>query len=72
MSTGSSHYRSYLLPLWQAPGGVNQPRRASLEDTLTGERTSFANLEALCAFLRLQIQAHPLPDCEPGNHQTVF
>ncbi len=71
MSKGPLHYQSYLLRLWRAPGGINQPWRASLEDTLTGERTGFADLEALCAFLHSQIEAHPLPDRDPGNHQTI-
>ena len=32
-------------------GGAGQPWRASLEDTLTGERRGFADLEALVAYL---------------------
>jgi hypothetical protein len=44
-------YLSYLLRLWRVSerGGV---WRASLEDPGTGVRTSFANLEALFAFLQ--------------------
>ncbi len=59
MSTGLSHYRSYLLRLWRVPCGVNQSWRASLEDTLTGQRTGFPDLEVLCAFLRLQNRSAP-------------
>lgn len=64
-------YLSYLLRLWRAPDGADQPWRASLEDPLTGERKGFADLEALCAFLHSQIEAHPLPGGEPDEHQTI-
>jgi hypothetical protein len=64
-------YLSYLLRLWRAPGGVDQPWRASLEDTLTGQRTGFADLEALCAYLHAQIGAVPAPGGEPGEVVTV-
>jgi hypothetical protein len=49
MPTERPAYLSYLLRLWQAPGGVSQPWRASLHDTLTGQRQGFADLEALVA-----------------------
>jgi hypothetical protein len=64
-------YLSYLLRLWRAPGGADQPWRASLQDTLTGERTGFADLEALCAFLQTQIGTDPAPGGEPGEVVTV-
>ena len=37
-------------------GGADQPWRASLEDTLTGQRRGFADLEALVAYLRDKIE----------------
>jgi hypothetical protein len=64
-------YLSCILRLWRAPGGADQPWRASLQDTLTGERTGFADLEALCAFLQTQIGPCPAPDGEPGEVVTV-
>ena len=64
-------YLSYLLRLWRAPGGAGQPWRASLQDTLTGERTGFADLEALCAFLQTEIGTVPAPGGEPGEVVTV-
>jgi hypothetical protein len=64
-------YLSYLLRLWRAPGGAGQPWRASLQDTLTGERTGFADLEALCAFLQTQIGPVPAPGGEPGEVVTA-
>lgn len=64
-------YLSYLLRLWRAPGEANQPWRASLEDTLTGQRTGFADLEALCAFLHWQIETYPAPGGVPGRGETV-
>lgn len=65
-------YLSYLLRLWRAPGGADQPWHASLQDTLSGERTGFADLEALCAFLQTQIGTCPPPDEEPGREDTVL
>jgi hypothetical protein len=59
-------YLSFLLRLWRAPGGVGQPWRASLEDTLTGQRRGFADLEALVAYLHEQIEGESAPEQEPG------
>ena len=72
MSTEPLAYQSYLLRLWRAPGGAEQPWRASLENSLTGERTGFADLEALCAFLHSQIAARPLPGGQPSEFETVY
>ena len=47
-------YLSYLLRLWREGGGKAE-WRASLEDPYTGERTGFASVEALFAFLRQKI-----------------
>ena len=67
MHTERPAYLSYLLRLWRAPGGADQPWRASLQDTLTCERTGFADLEALCAYLHVQIETVPAPGGEPGE-----
>ncbi len=72
MNTERSAYLSYLLRLWRAPGGADQPWRASLQDTLTGERTGFADLDVLCAFLQTQIGPCPPPDEDPGREDTVL
>jgi hypothetical protein len=71
MDTERPAYLSYLLRLWQAPGGAEQPWRASLQDTLTGERRGFADVEALCAYLHTQIGTVPAPGGEPGEVVTV-
>ncbi|HSN76198.1 MAG TPA: hypothetical protein VL334_14075 [Anaerolineae bacterium] len=71
MHTERPAYLSYLLRLWRAPGGADQPWRASLQDTLTGERTGFADLEALCAYLHAQIETVPAPGGEPGDVVTI-
>lgn len=71
MDTERLAYQSYLLRLWRAPGGAGQPWRASLEDTLTGECTGFADLEALYAFLHVQIEGYPVPGGEPGEAVIV-
>jgi hypothetical protein len=43
------NYRSYLLRFWRAGG--DQPWRASLQSTATGEKIAFVDLSALFAFL---------------------
>lgn len=63
-------YLSYLLRLWRAPGGAGQPWRASLEDTLTGQRRGFADLEALVAYLRDDIEEESAPEQEPGRRPS--
>lgn len=65
MNTEQPTYRSYLLRLWCAGGDGEPIWRAALEDSLSGARHGFADLEALCAFLRLQI-AGPSPGGAPG------
>lgn len=71
MNTERPAYRSYLLRLWRAPGGADQPWRASLQDTLTGERQGFADLEALLAYLRDQIDVQSTPEEESGPRSTT-
>jgi hypothetical protein len=51
-------YRSYLLRLWCTKPSEPGCWRASLEDSHTGERLGFANLEELFAFLIQQIEAN--------------
>lgn len=46
------NYRSYLLRFWRAD--ADQPWRASLQSTATGEKILFAELSALLAFLAEQ------------------
>lgn len=54
-------YLSYLLRLWRVGGGDGESHRteaswrASVENARTGATTSFADLEALFAFLREQM-----------------
>jgi hypothetical protein len=54
-----SEYLSFLLRLWRVtsgvgpdPNGEGMVWRVSLQDTLTDDRISFANLEDLVAFLQ--------------------
>ncbi len=59
-------YASYLLRLWKT-GQVGAPTwRASLESARDGQRVSFANLEALIAFLndRFGPQSKESLDCK--------
>ncbi len=51
-----SHYLSYLLRLWCTEQSPAACWRASLEDSHTGERIGFANLEELFAFLMEQVE----------------
>ena len=48
-----SGYQSYLLRLWRAKEG-EEGWRASLESAQTGERRSFATLDALFDYVRSQ------------------
>ena len=56
-------YLSYLLRLWCVSGVERAHRdntdqavwRASLQETLSGDRTNFASLDDLVAFLQRQI-----------------
>jgi hypothetical protein len=57
-----SDYLSFLVRLWRASGGVGSRRnpegviwRASLMDTLTEERVTFATIDDLFTFLRRQV-----------------
>ena len=43
---------SYLLRLWRVDSGAKEVWRASLENTLTGERKGFADIEALTQYLK--------------------
>ena len=57
-----TNYRSYLLRLWKKEQSGISDWRASLEDSHTGERFGFANLEQLFAFLLERIEGagrHP-------------
>jgi hypothetical protein len=47
-------YHAYLLRLWRVNTGPATVWHASLEDPRTGERTGFADLQGLCAFLEEQ------------------
>ena len=49
-------YLSYLLRLWQVKTGGRAVWRASLECPHTGELQGFADLEALCGYLRGETQ----------------
>jgi hypothetical protein len=71
------NYRSYLLRCWRSSG--DQPWRASLQSTATGEKIAFVDLAALLAFLveqaavdeeALAAQDNPSSSqdsCEPSN-----
>ncbi len=51
MTTERPRYFAYLLRLWQVRTDGEVVWRASLEDSHTGERHGFANLDRLFAFL---------------------
>jgi len=55
-------YLSYLLRLWRAGDGKRPTWRASLKSAHTGEQVSFANLEDLFHFLRIQTGTVPSAD----------
>ena len=49
-------YVAYLLRMWPVRNGETTAWRASLESPYSGERHGFADLEALLAFLKQEIQ----------------
>ena len=51
VSKEQQRYLSYLLRLWQIESKGQSVWRASLEDSRTGERRGFANVDALLVFL---------------------
>ena len=59
MSKQKPRYVSYLLRLWQTESMGRLIWRASLESSQTGERTGFASLKALFAFLRQETRETP-------------
>jgi hypothetical protein len=66
--TGERHRRmSYYLRLWQTKSGGDLVWRASLESPRTGERTGFASLERLFAFLQHQTGVESDADGEKGK-----
>ena len=50
-------YLAYLLRLWQVKDGDQLVWRASLEDSHSGQRQGFPDVEALIAFLWEQVRA---------------
>jgi hypothetical protein len=56
MADETVDYRSYLLRLWCAREGESDVWRASLQDPQSGERVSFATVEALFAYLQEQLE----------------
>ncbi len=51
-----SNYLSYLLRVWRVEVRDQTVWRASLECPHTGEQLGFADLEALCRYLKVQTQ----------------
>jgi len=49
-------YLAYLLRLWPVRNGETMLWRASLESPYSGERHGFADLEAVLAFLKREMQ----------------
>jgi hypothetical protein len=55
MANQQRRYVSYLLRLWQAHSNDTWVWRASLEDSHTGARHSFADLSQLFTFIEKQV-----------------
>jgi hypothetical protein len=65
MSKEKQLYHSYLLRLWPIKENEHTIWRASLESPHTGEKWGFADLDAVCAFLRKQTAT--LTDIDGGK-----
>jgi hypothetical protein len=59
MKREQRHYLSYLLRLWQTESGGKLTWWASLESAHSGQRTGFANLDELFAYLRRRAGVAP-------------
>lgn len=55
MSERQTRYVSYLLRLWQDNDDQNPMWRASLQNSLTGERMAFASVDQMFAFVHRQL-----------------
>jgi hypothetical protein len=62
----AEHYVAYMLRLWRASDDEQVVWRASLEHPHTGERSAFASLEALFAFLQTATGPQLPPDEPTG------
>jgi hypothetical protein len=60
MTQLADNYQAYMLRIWKERSqhpGAGEYVRLSLEDTQTGARIGFADLERLCGYLQRQISA---------------
>ncbi len=55
MPTEQPRYLAYMLRLWEVSDNGEMIWRASLENPHTGERRGFADLDALFAFLAVEV-----------------
>jgi hypothetical protein len=64
-------YTSYVLRVWRVQEGSRWTCRAMLEHVSTGQRTRFADLASLIAFLQAEVQAEASRDAtdEAIKHQ---
>jgi len=61
MPSPDHRYRSYLLRLWWVETDAARQCRVALESTLNGERWTFADLDAVMAFLNTQANSLSVP-----------
>jgi hypothetical protein len=59
MFQDQTNYESYLLRLWQVRQGGKRVWRASLENTRTGTRSNFADVNRAFDFLRVSLRGKP-------------
>ncbi len=69
MDTDTTKYQSYLLRLWCVGEEGHSAWRASLENSRTGARVGFANLEQLFAFLISQTEGDAADKQTEGGPQ---
>ncbi|MCC6167490.1 MAG: hypothetical protein IT329_09715 [Caldilineaceae bacterium] len=61
MDAGEQRYAAYLLRLWRREQDGGRLWCAALEEVHSGERRTFASLQALIAFLVTSCPEQPLP-----------
>ncbi len=62
-------YLSYLLRLWETSDGEREVWRASVERPGTGERQSFADVQALFEFLQREMREYGVRSTEYGGEE---
>ena len=70
MTGDKRDYQAYLLRLWRVNTGRGPVWHASLEDSRTGERKGFSDLQGLFRFLEEQANSNDLASAYKKEEDT--